>query len=101
MHVRVLSVKSIERLLENGINRLAVLYSSIAPAILEAHTWSHFGLEKREKSIITHANEHILQNSSRAYFASSEFLKRIGLFSTYYVFGLKVAEFYSEYKKGV
>lgn len=101
MHVCILSVKSIERLLENGINRLAVLFSNIAPAILEAQTWSHFGLEKRETSIITLANEHILQNSSRVYFTSSEFLKRIGLLSAYYVFGLKVADFYGEYKKGV
>lgn len=44
----MLFVDSTEYLLEKGLNRLAVLFSGNAPAILEAQTWSHFGLEKKK-----------------------------------------------------
>ena len=45
----MLSFNTIERFLEKGLNRTAVLFSGIAPAILEAQTWSHFGLGKKKK----------------------------------------------------
>lgn len=45
----MLSFNSIEQFLEKGLNRTAVLFSGIAPAILEAQTWSHFGLGKKKR----------------------------------------------------
>ncbi len=72
----MLSIRYIEYLVEKGLNRLAVLFSGIAPAILEAQTWSHFGLEKKRQALITLAQVHVLQNASRSYFVQSEFLKR-------------------------
>lgn len=74
----MLSFNSIEQFLEKGLNRTAVLFSGIAPAILEAQTWSHFGLGKKKKrqALITLAQVHVLQNASRFCFVRSEFLKR-------------------------
>lgn len=77
LHVCMLSVKSIEYFLEKGVNRLAVLFSGIAPAILEAQTWSHFGLEKKERqALITLAQMLVLQNAFGSSFVCSKFLKR-------------------------
>ena len=79
----MLSFNTIERFLEKGLNRTAVLFSGIAPAILEAQTWSHFGLGKKKKkkkkkrqALITLAQVHVLQNASRFCFVRSESLKR-------------------------
>lgn len=76
MHLCILSVRSIEYLVEKGLNRLAVLFPGNAPAILEAQTWSHFGLEKKRQALITLAQVHVLQNASRSYVVHNEFLER-------------------------
>lgn len=56
-----------------------LFFSGIAPAILEAQTWSHFELggKKKRQALITLAQMHISQNASTSHFVYSEFLKRL------------------------
>lgn len=100
----MLSLRCIVYLLEKRLNRLAVLFSGIAPAILEAQTWSHFGMEKkrRDKPLsplpkCTSCKMHLDPIFSTVNSSKDRFDKcQLCLFVD-----LKVTDFYSEYKKGV
>ncbi len=54
LHVFMHSTSPIEYLVEKCLNRLAVLFSGIAPAILEAQTWSHFDWKKKKRQALYH-----------------------------------------------
>lgn len=82
LHVCMLSFNSIEQFLEKELNRTAVLFSGIAPAILEAQTWSHFGLGKKKETSPYHpCPSACLAKCIQILFCSQWIPQKIGLIS--------------------